>query len=772
MSETTWKARLATEIPVGWGEEIDAFEDQISRIKAGKLDDKLFMEARLRRGAYGQRYDNGQRHDGQQTRTLAFPNPTIFKGPGTYWEAPGMQRIKIPFGKVSAAQLDVLAECAEEYSDGILHVTTRQDIQLHFVHIDDTPDLMRRLAAVGITTREACGNSVRNITACPLAGVCHEETFDVSPYAHALTFFLLGHPDVQDFGRKFKIAFSGCKHNPCGLTNFHDMGAIAAVRQVDGRVQRGFEYYVGGGLGSVPQAAKLFDEFLPEEELLPITQAVCRVFARLGEKKNRARARIKFLVKNLGIDEFRRLVLEERAKLRIDPRWTAFLADLRVTDETPLRPAGKTPEQGLPEGFEAWARSNVFRQKQAGYATVTVCLPLGDLTSDQTRALADIARQYTGDTLRTTVEQNIVCRWVSEADLPAFYLELQRVGLAQPGAGTISDITSCPGTDTCKLGISASRGLAGELRKRLQVIDGGIDPAVRQLRIKASGCFNACGQHHVADLGFLGVSRNVGGRRVPHFQVVLGGEWRNNGGAFGLALGAIPSKRVPEAVQRITDLYVAGRQDDESFQAFIQRIGKTAIRTAIHDLTEVPSYEQDASFYTDWGDTREYTIGDMGEGECAGEVVPYVQFGLQASEREVFEAQVHLDEGRVAAALQRSFEAMLTAAKALIRHTGNEVSEQADDVVQQFRVHLHDTQLFHDPFAGGKFAHFLLRKAAVGADSSAVGGADEQQRAATASAEAAHQAIEEAQLFLEAAHACYDRMSQSVRVAQDAGAKK
>jgi sulfite reductase (ferredoxin) len=289
---STWKESLKGEMPPAWAEEIDVFETQIHLRKQGKIEEKLFAETRLRRGVYGQRYDNGQRHDGVESRTLSFPSAELTKGPMTIRDAPGMMRIKIPYGKLSAPQLETMAALAEEYSDSILHVTTRQDVQLHFVHIEDTPDLMRRLAAVGITTREACGNSVRNVTACPLVGVCSDESFDITPYADAITFFLLGHPDVQGFGRKFKIAFSGCKDHACGLTNFHDMGAIAATRVVDGKKVRGFEVYVGGGLGSVPYPAKLLDEFCTEDELLPTAQAVSRVFGRLGEKDNRSRARI------------------------------------------------------------------------------------------------------------------------------------------------------------------------------------------------------------------------------------------------------------------------------------------------------------------------------------------------------------------------------------------------------------------------------------------------------------------------------------------------
>ncbi|MED5413672.1 MAG: nitrite/sulfite reductase, partial [Candidatus Latescibacterota bacterium] len=322
MSGLTWKDELGDRIPEDLGREIDIFETEIELRSQDKLDETLFAETRLRRGVYGQRYDNGQRFDGTETQQLAYPE-ALTKGPNTMWHAPGMQRIKIPFGGLSVKQMEVLADLGEEVSDSILHVTTRQDIQLHYVHIEDTPDMMRRLAAVGITTREACGNSVRNVTACPLAGVCNTESFDVTPYSRALARFLLGHEDMQDFGRKFKIAFSGCRHEACGLTNMHDLGALGVTRMVDGVEKRGFEVWVGGGLGAVPHQAKLFDEFVSEEELLPLAQAIGRVFARLGEKRNRARARVKFLIAKLGIEEFKRLVLEERQQLPHDNRWTS-----------------------------------------------------------------------------------------------------------------------------------------------------------------------------------------------------------------------------------------------------------------------------------------------------------------------------------------------------------------------------------------------------------------------------------------------------------------
>jgi sulfite reductase (ferredoxin) len=375
---------------------------------------------------------------------------------------------------------------------------------------------MRRLAAVGITTREACGNSVRNVTACPLAGICRDESFDVSPYARALTFYLLGHEAGQDMGRKFKIAFSGCSQHACGLAGFHDIGLIARVRAVDGRRQRGFEFYVGGGLGPVPQAAQLLDPFVTEAELLPLSEAVCRVFARLGERTNRSRARMKFLVKKLGIDEFRRLVFEQRSSLIPDPRWTEFLSGLREHDDAPLRPP--SPPNTHPEGdaaFTAWRRTNVYPQRQAGYSAATIALPLGDFTPAQARAITDLMREYTGETLRTTAEQNLLLRWIRDEDLPAVHARLVSAGLGEAGASGVTDVTSCPGTDTCKLGISSSRGLAKELRRHLTTAPQAVPDAANQLHIKCSGCFNSCGQHHVADIGFLGVSRNVGGRRMP-----------------------------------------------------------------------------------------------------------------------------------------------------------------------------------------------------------------------------------------------------------------
>ncbi|MGA3066902.1 MAG: nitrite/sulfite reductase [Tepidisphaeraceae bacterium] len=733
---TDWKSQLGSRIPADWGGEIDLFEAQIALRKQGKVDEKVFAETRLRRGAYGQRYDNGQRHDGAKSQKL--PYSPLTKGPDTYWDAPGMERIKLPYGGVNPEQMIVLAELAEEYSDGICHITTRQDIQLHFVHIDDTPDLFRRLAAVGITTREACGNSVRNVTACPLAGVCNTEAFDVTPYANAVAFYLLGHRDIQDFGRKFKIAFSGCEDEACALVSMHDLGGIAATRQVDGKTLRGFKLYVGGGLGAVPHQAKLFDEFLPEEELLPMSRAIGRVFARLGEKRNRNRARLKFLVQKLGIDEFRRLVLEERRTMPEDPAWREHFDRIPKWEEKPSFPAVQLNGARRPEGFDAWMATNIYHQRQSGYAVVTVTCPLGDLSSDQMRALAEISRRYAGGNARTTVEQNLVFRWIPHGKLIDLYKELSAIGLADPGAGTIVDVTACPGTDTCKLGIASSRGLAGELRHRLAAQSATLDQAIRTLRIKVSGCFNSCGQHHAADIGFYGNSRNIGGYTVPHFQVMLGGMWKKNAGSYALAMGSVPSHRIPELVEALTGRYVSQRQADETFQQFCQRIGKKALKEIVEQFTAVPAHNVDPSFYSDWGDPREYTIGDIGVGECAGEIVSLTQFGFTQAESEAFEAQLLLDAGQFRAADEKAYQAMLTAAKTLVQLQYLDIPNEPDKIVQEFRTRFVETKLFWDTYHHGQFANYLLLR--------------HETPDTRYTAETAHKLVEEANLFIDAAH--------------------
>ena len=742
---TTWKEKLQDKIPPEMGKLIDTYEAQMELRQQGKLDEKVFAEARLRKGVYGQRYDNGQRHDGLRTRDLPYPSGGVVKGPDTLWDAPGMQRIKIPYGGLTAEQLETLSELADEYSDGILHITTRQDIQLHYVHIDDTPDLMRRLAAVGITTQEACGNSVRNITACSLAGVCHDEVFDVSPYADAMTQFLLNHDDVQDFGRKFKVAFSGCAGHACGLVKMHDLGLLAQAREIDGETVRGFTVYVGGGLGTVPQQAKVLAEFCTEAELLPLTQAVARVFARLGEKKNRNRARIKFLVAKLGIDEFRREVEAELKTVPPDERHSNYIDALSDFRYQPAKAGMALNGAPLPGGFDDWYRSNVYRQVQPGYSTITLNTPLGDFTAQQGFQLADIARRYVGDNIRLSVEQNVVLRWVADADLPAIYRDLGEIGLGDANAGTIVDITTCPGTDTCKLGIASSRGLTAELRTRLIETINLLPDAVRELKIKVSGCFNSCGQHHVADIGFFGNSRRSGNHKLPHFQVVLGGQWQQNAGSYGLAVGAVPAKCVPDVLEALTNRYVAERSDSENFQTWVKQLGRKAIKAMLQPYMQLPSFEEKPDYFSDWGDSRVYTIDDIGVGECAGEVVSLFSMEISKAESTQFEALLALDDGDYKRADEQAYKAMILAARALVRTKHLDVGDDYDTIVGEFRSRFYDTELIYDRFAKGKFARYLFKR--------------HSGAPARVNEDYAHQVIDETQLFIENVHTAEQRIN-------------
>lgn len=742
---TTWKERLLEQMPPDLAREIDVFEGQMELRKQGSLDERVFAESRLRRGVYGQRYDNGKRHDGIETRELEFPSADLVKGPDTRWDAPGMMRVKLPFGGLTVDQLNLLADVAEEYSDGILHITTRQDIQLHYIHIDDTPDLMRRLASVDVTTREACGNSIRNVTACQISGVCHDEAFDVTPYSQAMARFLLGHDDVQDFGRKVKIAFSGCEQHACGLVKMHDVGFLARTVEKDGQLVKGFMVFVGGGLGTVPHQAKVLVDFVAEDKILPLTQAISRVFARLGEKQNRNRARLKFLVAKLGIEEFRRLVQEELETLPADERHTAYIDELDSYREEPARQGMILNGEPVPEAFYDWYRTNVYKQRQPGYSVVTVKLPLGDLTSWQTRQLADIAAEYVGDNIRTTVEQNIVLRWAPDKDLPQIYQRLAEIGLADAGANTIVDITSCPGTDTCKLGIASSRGLTAELSRRLVAKRAELPPAIEDLKIKVSGCFNSCGQHHIADIGFFGNSRRSGNHKVPHFQVVLGGEWENNAGSFGLAMGAVPAKLVPDVLETITNAYVSERGEDELFQSWVERKGRREMKALLEPYMGLPTIDEQPQMFTDWGDSRIYSIADIGVGECAGEVVSLFSMEIARAESVHFDALIALDEGQYEVAEQKAYRAMLLAARALVRTRFLDVGDDPDNIVSEFKARFYDTELFFDPFAKGKFGRYLLER--------------HDEPPTVVDKDRAHQTVEEAQLFIEATHAAEARIN-------------
>ena len=690
-------------LPPDIREEIDVFETELRRVQAGLVDDKLFTEFRLRHGVYGQRQDRVQ-----------------------------MQRIKIPMGRLTADQLVALADIAEEYAVGVLHVTTRQDFQCHFVDINDTPNLMRRLAAVGITTREACGNVIRNVTCCPQAGVCCDEAFDVAPHAHAMAYFMLRHSDAQNFGRKFKISYSGCEGHACGLGRMHDIGAVARVR--DG--VEGFQVLVGGGLGSLPHQAKVYSEFVPAGEMLPLAQAISRVFARFGEKKNRAKARMKFLIAKQGIDEFRRLVEEERARLPTDARWESEIASaVGKLEDAPLKPPSELvmPEDPDP-GLAEWLEFNVRPQRQAGYSTVDVFLPLGDITSEQAREFAELSRAFVKDTLRTTVDQNLLLQWVSNADLPDLFRALKAIGLAEAGAGRLKDVVACPGTDSCKLGITSSRGLAAHLHRKFANGMSGIAHR-SDLKIKISGCFNSCGQHHIADIGFFGSVQRKKNDTAPVFQVTLGGSTRSNAESYGLAIGKIPSQNVDKAIAKVSEFYSREKRGEETLADVVARLGKSRVKEELSEFMTLPSYEDAPGYYKDIRQPWQYQRS-IGVGECAGEVVDQAEFMLEDADRIHFESTLDLEASRYADASAKAFDACRKAADALLFTKGLWLSDRYDTVAE-FRKHFYDSDGFYRPFAEN-----FLRTAQEGHSSDP---------------ERARLQVEEATLFIEAAQGVYSQ---------------
>ena len=709
--------------------DIEVYGIELGRWREGKIPDAVFTEFRLRHGVYGQRQDGVQ-----------------------------MQRIKIPLGLLRPEQLEAVADVAEEYALGVAHVTTRQDFQIHFVDIRDTPELHRRLAKVGVTTREACGNTVRNVTGCPLAGVCRTETFDVTPYARATAYFLLKHPDAQSFGRKFKIAFSGCAGEACGLALMHDIGCVARVRagvrggeggEGDGDGEagtRGFEVWVGGGLGAIPYRAKLFSEFVPAGELLPLCQAIARVFARLGEKKARSKARMKFLVDKLGVDGFRALVHEELGKLPPDERWTSWVGEADRFEDGPLpggpsvspQPEPEPAEAAERERFHRWRQTSVAAQRQPGFAVVTVFLPLGDISARQLRGLAAVARGFVGDHVRLSVTQNVLLRWVPEAHVPALWRALDALGLAGAGAHGFADVTACPGTDSCKLGITSSRGLAAVLADDLRATGLDRDPSLARLSVKMSGCPNSCGQHHIADIGFFGSSLRRGAAVAPVFQLVLGGSAAANAEAFGLGMGKVPAKNVPAVVHKLSALYLQHRREGERLKDVVSRLGKQRLKDELGPLMELPEPAAAPEFFTDWRQPRPFHL-KVEAGECAGELIPQVEFLLTAADRQTFEAGLHLEAGRLAEAGAAAFAAMKTAADALLTTHGLNLSDHFDTVAE-FRPRFVDAGLFYAPYA-----EYFFRAAAA-------------DPAAAVDAEHAHQRVEEATLFVEEGHVAYSRM--------------
>jgi len=586
-------------VPEAMAAEIDEFERRAAVYRRGGEDEETFKAYRLSYGIYGQRQPGYQ-----------------------------MVRVKIPHGRLNSRQLEALAEFSERFCEpgeypggggaGMGHVTTRQDVQFHFVRLETVPTAMRHLAAAGLTTREACYNTIRNITGCPLAGACGAETFDITPYAQAATELFLRNPICQNLPRKFKIAFSGCESD-CGLGAMHDIGAVAKI--VGG--ERGFRVWVGGGLGNTPRPAKLLYDFVPVREFYPTIEAIVRIFDAEGPRKNRNRARLKFMFDQLyDIDSFRARVEEVRASLPEDAWSFRILDSLPQRVEREAQRRVRATSNGLIAldavargiGFARWKTTNVMEHRQPGYAIVTIRLPLGDITAEQLRVVAEAARRFSDDEVRTTAGQNIVLRDVREESLGAVYEFLGPHGLAEAEARGIRDIVTCPGADTCNLGITSSRGLGRAVTRwldenRLQDL-----PEFAGASIKASGCPNSCGQHHVATVGFYGNSKHVGDDPVPHYMMMLGGGVDENGCRIAQAVMRIPARRVPVALERLVAQYREERSDGELFASWVERADRESVKLRLSDLalSDAPTPEE----IHDWDQGKAFT-GKTGEGECA-----------------------------------------------------------------------------------------------------------------------------------------------------------
>ncbi|OGB96008.1 MAG: hypothetical protein A2Z31_02120 [candidate division NC10 bacterium RBG_16_65_8] len=574
--------------PASWADprEIDTFDLFVHRFWRGELSPDEFKRFRLQHGVYGQRQ-----------------------------EGVHMVRVKIPWGGVTARQLERLADVAASTPRGCAHLTTRQNFQFHFVNPEVLVATLRQLAEVGLTTREACGNTVRNVVACPHAGVALDEPFDVTPYADATARLLLRNPANQNLPRKFKISFSGCGEH-CALPRIQDIGAVAVIGEEHGVARQGFKLYVGGGLGSSPQVAQLLEEFTPAEDLLVTIAAVVRVFDRAGNRDNRNLARLKFVVRKLGFDTLRTLVSKEREGLRAVLAGKIPPVEVSPEHFRPL-PVAAT-HAAVPNGdptFRRWWGTNVRPQKQAGYSMVSIRLRLGDVDAIQLRTLSAASREFADGWVRTTNQQNILLRWVPTENVAAVYRLLKGAGLADPSADRLADITACPGSDTCQLGITSSRGLALAIGEIFQ--NGYADLADEAgLRIKISGCPNSCGHHHIASIGFSGGAKEFSGQQAPTYQVFLGASLQLDGTKYARPAFKVPAKNGPRVVGRLLDLYRSERLDGERFEGFVERVGLPRIREAVQDLTELPVHADAPDAYVDWGGADDFRV-ESGAGACA-----------------------------------------------------------------------------------------------------------------------------------------------------------
>jgi sulfite reductase beta subunit-like hemoprotein len=587
---------LQREIDPGQAADIDKFDRVLAGYLAGEVPEDVFRVFRLTNGIYGQR--QGGHHQ--------------------------MLRIKVPYGGVTPEQLDLFGHLADEYSRGWGHITTRQNIQVHFVPLERVPDAMRDLASVGLTTREACGDTVRNVMGCHLAGACPHEAFDISAWAEATHRHFIRNPLNQRLPRKFKINFSGCETD-CGQAMFNDIGVIASSRTLDdGTTEAGFRVFVAGGLGANPFPALALEDYTPKEELLPTLESVVRVFNQSGNRDNKLRARMKWVVQTLGWEETQRRILKERKFLLASSSWPGGIPE--AVQQAGDAPAGVASDvdvtvvgQGTPvsisarDPYQRWDEGNVVRGAAKGTVSALAWAKLGDITSDQFRALASIQREL-GASVRLTNRQNLVFRDLSEEQLPQLHARLQAIGMAEPGAELSRDVVSCPGADTCNLAVTQSRGLADAISARLE--EEGL-AEVGGVRTNISGCTNSCGQHHIADIGFSGAERRAHGQSAPGYTMLLGGYVGQEQVHFGERALRLPARNAPEAALRVVRRFAGERGAGESFRGWMDRAGGVkAIAADLKELDAFPAPDEGPEFYVDFDETGPY-VAETGDSECA-----------------------------------------------------------------------------------------------------------------------------------------------------------
>lgn len=622
--------------------DILELEQKINLFKEGKIDEEKFRSLRLARGVYGQRQ-------------------------------PGVQmiRIKLPYGRVNSAQLRRICKVSEEYSTGRLHITTRQDIQIHYVSLDRTPELWAELERDDVTLREACGNTVRNVTASELAGIDLKEPFDVTPYADATFQYFLRNPVCQEMGRKFKMAFSSSEDD-IALSYLHDLGFIPKIKDE----VRGFKVLLGGGLGSQPRHADMVYEFLKADQLIPFIESVLRIFDRHGERARRNKARMKFLLKDLGLDAFLELVEAERKALP----FKSYSIDTASYEASKTLPNPEIPalDQELGLDFELWKQINVLAQKQAGYVAIGVKVHLGDFYLTQARALADLVERFANDEIRFTLRQNFLIRDVREELVPYFFQELKKIGMADRGYNSLGDITACPGTDTCNLGIASSTGIAEQLEK--VILDEYPHYMKNQdLVIKISGCMNACGQHNMAHIGFQGMSMKAGKTVVPALQVLLGGGNLGDGnGRFADKVTKIPSRRGPQALRLLLEDFEqnAGNED---FLSYYDRQGQMYFYELLKELSDASTITE--SEFVDWGHEEAYKVA-VGVGECAGVVIDLVATLLLEALEKLELGQEALSEGRWSDSIYHHYAGLINSAKAILLSEDISTNSYANIIAQ------------------------------------------------------------------------------------------